>query len=56
VQRVAAGESIAETFDFSQTPIAIAEISSEEKIECLAEIICRADNKSAAALGGAQHD
>ena len=46
MQRVAAGESIAETFDFSQTPIAIAEISSEEKI----------DNKSAGALGGAQHD
>ena len=50
VQRVDAGESIAETFDFSQTPIAVAEISSEERIEFLAEIICRADNKSAAAL------
>ena len=42
-----AGESI-ETLDFSQTPE--PSDSGEEKIEALAEMICRAGDESAAAL------
>ena len=48
VRRADAGESIVDTLDFSQTPD--AEDSNEEKIEALAEIICRAGDESAAAL------
>ena len=42
VRRVDAGETIIETIDFSQTPITGEDDSSEEKIEALAEMICRA--------------
>jgi hypothetical protein len=44
-----AGESISDTFDFSQTPEA-EDDSYEEKIEALAELICCAGDQSAAAL------
>ena len=47
VRRADAGESI-ETLDFSQTPE--PSDSGEEKIEALAEMICRASDESAAAL------
>jgi hypothetical protein len=46
VRRADAGESV-DTLDFSQTPEGE---SSEEKIETLSEIICRAGDESAAAL------
>ena len=49
VSRIDAGESI-ETLDFSQIRDADGEDSSEEKIEALAEIICRGSDRSAAAL------
>ena len=42
VRRVDAGETIIETIDFSQTPATNEDNSSEEKIEALAEMICRA--------------
>jgi hypothetical protein len=41
---------IIDTIDFSETPESNDEDSSEEKIEALAEIICRAGNESTAAL------
>ena len=50
VRRADAGERIVDTFDFSQTPETNEDDSSEEKIEALAEIICRAGDESAAAL------
>lgn len=50
VRRVDTGESIAGMFDSSPTPIAVEGISDEEKIEALAELICCANDKSAAAL------
>ena len=50
VRRADAGESIADTLDFSQTPEHDKADSSEEKIEALAEMICRAGDESAAAL------
>ena len=55
VQRVDAGENIAESFDYSQAAADLEESSSqekinEEKIEALAEIICRVNDRSAAAL------
>ena len=55
VQRVDAGENIAESFDYSQAAAdaennASQEKIDEEKIEELAEIICRANDRSAAAL------
>ncbi len=50
VRRADAGETIIDTIDFSQTPETDADDSSEEKIEVLAEIICRAGDESAAAL------
>jgi len=49
VRRADAGESI-ETLDFSGTPDSNEDDSASEKIEALAEIICRAGNDSAAAL------
>ena len=49
VSRVGAGESIVDTFDFSQSP-EINEDDSNQKIEALAEIICGAGDESAAAL------
>lgn len=48
VRRADAGESIVD--DFSQTPDADKDDSSEEKIEALAEMICRAGNEAAGAL------
>ena len=50
VRRANAGESIADTMDFSQTPQSIEDESSEEKIEALAKMICRAGDEAAAAL------
>ena len=49
VSRADAGESIVDTLDFSQTADA-DEDDSSEKIEALAEIICRAGDEPAAAL------
>ena len=49
VRRVDAGERISDTFDFSQTPES-AEETSEEEINTLTEIICRAGSDSSAAL------
>jgi hypothetical protein len=46
VRRADAGESV-DTLDFSRTP---EDELSEEKIEALADIICRAGDESAAAL------
>jgi hypothetical protein len=43
------GESVSDTFDFSQTPEA-EDDSYEEKIEALTELICCASDQSAAAL------
>jgi hypothetical protein len=48
VRQADAGESIVD--DFSKTPDADEDDSSEEKIEALAEMICRASNESAGAL------
>ena len=53
MQRVDAGENIAESFDYSQAPvddISSEEKSDEEKSEQLAEIICGANSNSAGAL------
>jgi hypothetical protein len=50
VRRADAGEIIIDTIDFSQTPETSEDDSSEEKIETLAEIICRAGDEPAAAL------
>jgi len=49
VRRADAGESIFETPDFLQTPERIDELG-EEKVEALAEMICRAGDEPAAAL------
>ena len=49
VRRVDAGERISESFDFSQTPESYEE-ASEEEINTLTEIICRAGSDSSAAL------
>jgi hypothetical protein len=49
VRRVDAGERISETFDFSQTPEGVEE-TSEEELNALTEIICRAGSDSSAAL------
>ena len=55
VRRADAGERIVERIDFSETPGTSEDDSSEEKIEALAEMICRAGDeagtKSAALLG-----
>jgi hypothetical protein len=45
-----AGEAIIDTIDFSLEPVSHEDESSEEKIEALAEIICRSGDKCAAAL------
>jgi hypothetical protein len=50
VRRVGEGETINDTFDFSQTPEPNETDSREDKIEALAEIICRGGDESAAAL------
>jgi hypothetical protein len=50
VRRADAGETIIDTIDFSQTLETNGDDSSEEKIEALAEIICRRGDEPAAAL------
>ena len=50
VRRADAGEKIIDTIDFSETPETNEDESSEENIGALAEIICRANDDSAAAL------
>ena len=50
MRRADAGEKIIDTLDFSQTAETDEDDSNEEKIEALAEIICRASDESAAAL------
>jgi len=55
VRNLDAGENIAEPFDYPRAvavveDIARAETCNEEKVEELAEIICRANDKCAAAL------
>jgi hypothetical protein len=52
VRRADAGESVVETIDFAETPVAEADLS-KDKIEMLAEMICRAgddEGMKAAAL------
>jgi hypothetical protein len=50
VRRADAGETIIDTTDFSQTLETNEDDSSEQKIQALAEMICRAGDESAAAL------
>ena len=50
VRRADAGEKIIETTEFAQTQESDEDDSHEEKIEALAEIICRAGDEAAAAL------
>ena len=50
VRRTDAGENVFETIDFLQTPKCLEYELSEEKIEALAEMICRAGDEAAAAL------
>jgi hypothetical protein len=48
VRRADSGERIFDTIDFSLEPETNADDSNEEKIEALAEIICRSDQAAAA--------
>jgi hypothetical protein len=54
VRRADAGETLFDTLDFSQTPDTGEHASSDDKVEALAEMICRAgdepETKSAALL------
>ena len=50
VGRADAGELIIDTIDFSLEPESQEDDSSEEKVEALAEIICRSSDECAAAL------
>ena len=50
VRRADAGETIIDTIDFSQTPESEDDGPTEQKIEALAQIICRAGDEPAAAL------
>ncbi len=50
VRRADARERIIDTIDFSETPERDESVSHDEKIEALAELICRAGDESAAAL------
>jgi len=50
VRRADAGEKIIETTEFAQTQESDEDDSHEEKIEALAEIICRAGDEAAAAM------
>lgn len=50
VRRAGAGEKIIDSVNFSLEPQFDEDDSHEEKIEALAEIICRARDESAAAL------
>jgi hypothetical protein len=47
VKRADAGERIVDTLDFSETPETNEADSSEDKIQALAEMICRAGNEPA---------
>jgi hypothetical protein len=44
VRRVDAGETIIDNIDFTQSPVIEEDDSIEEKIEALAEMICRAED------------
>src|SRR5215211_4100169 len=46
VRRADAGEAIAGTLDFSETPVTSEDGSSEDKIEGLVKIICRAGDEA----------
>ena len=50
VNRAEAGEDIVDTFESLRTPETTGHDPTEEKIEALAEIICRAGSEAAAAL------
>jgi len=50
VRRTDEGENVFDTIDFLQTPMSIEDELDEEKIEALAEIICRGGDEAAAAL------
>jgi len=50
VRRADAGKAVIDAVDFSLEPQTNEDNSSEEKIEALAEIICQANDESAAAL------
>ena len=50
VRRAGAGEKIIDSVDFTFEPDANEDDAHEEKVEALAEIICRAGDESAAAL------
>ncbi len=50
VKRANAGESVVDTLDFSQTHEVDKGDASEEKVEALAQMICRAGDQSSAAL------
>jgi len=50
VRRTDEGENVFDTIDFLQTPKSMEDELSEEKIEALAEMICRAGDEAAAAL------
>ena len=50
VRRAGAGEKIIDSVDFTLEPEANEDDSNKERVEALAEIICRAGDESAAAL------
>ena len=50
VRRADPDETIIDAIDFSQTPEANDDDSTDQKIEALADLICRAGDESAAAL------
>jgi hypothetical protein len=50
VRRADSGERISETFDFSQTPETNEQTLEEDKLNTLADIICRSCDSSAALL------
>ncbi len=50
VRRTDEGENVFDTIDFLQTPMSIEDELDEQKIEALAEIICRGGDEAAAAL------
>ena len=56
VRRADAGETFVDTIDFSQTPEANEDDSSEEKIEALAEMICRAGDEPVGRVAGPNGD
>ena len=51
VPRADAGETIIESIDLSETPTSNEDETTEEKVEALAEIICRAGDEPAAVSG-----